>query len=83
MSKKKTFEKLTPGGGHEVAEPAVGYGLQSEISTLKSQKSPNARTAEEMRAVLTERICRAEAGEEQLIPNEVVFDSIRSKYGFC
>ena len=82
MSKKENFENLTPAGGHEVAEPMVGYGLQSETGTLKSQKSPIARTAEDMRTILTERICRAEAGEEQLIPNEVVFDSIRSKYGF-
>lgn len=29
MSKKENFEKLTPGGGHEVAEPAVAYGTQS------------------------------------------------------
>lgn len=44
--------------------------------------SPNARTAEEMHAILAERIRRAEAGEEDIVPNQVVFDSIRSKYGF-
>ena len=34
MSKKKNLEKLTPGGGHEVAEPAVGYGLQSGATAI-------------------------------------------------
>lgn len=44
--------------------------------------SPNAHTAEEMHVILTERICRAEAGQEEIIPNQVVFDSIHTKYGF-
>jgi hypothetical protein len=44
--------------------------------------SSNAHTPEEMHAILTERIRRTEAGEEELVPNQVVFDSIRAKYGF-
>jgi hypothetical protein len=43
--------------------------------------SPNTHTPEEMHAILTERIRSAEAGEEELVPNQEVFDSIRTKYG--
>jgi hypothetical protein len=35
-----------------------------------------------MHAILTEHIRRAEAGEEEIVSNQVVFDSIRTKYGF-
>ena len=44
--------------------------------------SPNAHSTDEMHAILAERIRRVEAGEEEVVPNQVVFDSIRSKYGF-
>lgn len=71
------------------AEPAVAYNVRASRRTrvetmtphLKSV-SPNAHTLEEMHAILTERIRRAETGEEDFVPNQVVFDSIRTKYGF-
>ena len=39
MNKKQNKEKLTPGGGHEVAEPAVGYGTQTNVDALKNGPS--------------------------------------------
>ena len=69
-------------------EPSVAYNVRSSRQTRVETKtphlqpvSPNAHTPEEMHAILTERIRRAEAGEEELVPNQVVFDSIRTKYG--
>ena len=65
------------------SEPVAAYGLRTDVQTLDSySKSPNARTPEEMHAILTERIRKAEAGQEEIIPNQVVFGSIRTKYGF-
>ncbi len=73
----------------KVAEPDVAYNVQpsrhTRVGTMTSSlrpTSPNAHTPEEMHAILTERIHRAEAGEEEFVPNQVVFDSIRTKYGF-
>ena len=39
MSKKENKEILTPGGGHEVAEPAVAYGTQTNADALKNGPS--------------------------------------------
>lgn len=44
--------------------------------------SPNAHSTAEMRDILKERIRRAEAGEEKVIPNTEVFAQIDSRYGF-
>lgn len=85
MTKKyKTPSSSTP----MAEEPSVTYDVCPSLRTrvepvshLQSA-SPNAHTPEEMHAILTERIRRAEAGEEKLVPNQVVFDSIRTKYGF-
>lgn len=52
-----------------------------DMSTLHGT-SPNAYTAEEMNAILANRICRAEAGDEKLVSNDVVLNSISAKYGF-
>ena len=43
--------------------------------------SPNAHTAEEMHSILSDRIRRAEAGEEEMISNKFVCDTMRKKYG--
>ena len=66
----------------------ISRWLQSRVDELIDElsmmhnPSPNAHTAEEMRAIIEERIHRLETGEEKLIPNEEVFDKIRKKYGF-
>lgn len=72
-----------------VEEPAVAYNVRpSHRTQVDSRPShllatpPNAHTSEEMHVILAERIRRAEAGEEELVPNQVVFDSIHTKYGF-
>ena len=39
MNKKQNKEKLTPGGGHEVAEPAVAYGTRTNADALKNGPS--------------------------------------------
>lgn len=86
MSKKyKTVESTTL----NVAEPSVAYNVRpshrKQINTVVPHLqsiSPNAHTPEEMHVILTERIQRAEVGEEEIVPNQVVFDSIRTKYGF-
>ncbi len=53
-----------------------------EDMEMSHAPSPNAHTAEEMHALLVERVRRAEAGEEKTVSNQTVFDSIRTKYGF-
>ena len=65
----------------------ISRWLQSRVDELIDElsmmyKSPNAHTAEEMRTIIENRIHRLETGEEKLIPNEVVLDKIRKKYGF-
>lgn len=52
-----------------------------DMSTLHGI-SPNAHSAEEMNVILANRISRAEAGEEKLVSNDVVLNSISTKYGF-
>ncbi len=86
MSKKYNTPEEPP--TLKVAEPAVAYNVRpsrrTRVETMTPRLhsvSPNAYTPEEMHAILTERICRAEAGEEEFVPNQVVFDSIRTKYG--
>ena len=70
-------EEITP----KVCEPVVAY--KARIPQCSTEKfPPNALVTEEMHAILSERICRAEAGLEEIIPNQVVFDTIRTKYGF-
>ena len=44
--------------------------------------SPNAHTPNEMDCILKERVQRAEAGEEKIIPHQNVVDFISEKYGF-
>ena len=53
-----------------------------EDMELLNNPSPNAHSAEEMRMLLVERVRRAEAGKEKTVSNQVVFDTIRDKYGF-
>ena len=55
--------------------------LIDEMTPPKSL-SPNAHSADKMHSILVERLCRAESGEEEFIPGEVVSDAIQSKYGF-
>ncbi len=52
-----------------------------DLSVPHSQ-SPNAHSPEEMHAILSERIRRAELGQESPVPNKAVFDAIKDKYGF-
>ncbi len=67
---------------------AITRWLQKQVDELidnyvnDKPTSPCYHSAEEMHAILIERSRRAEAGEERIIPNETVFDSIRTKYGF-
>ena len=75
------------------SEPVASYEVSPPHRVPKQRESmrerpmhhtasPNAHTPEEMHAILTERIRRAEAGEEEVVSHQVVFDSIRNKYGF-
>ena len=70
-------EEITP----KVSEPVVAYNARNPHSSTE-KFSPIAHSTDEMHAILSERICRAEAGLEEIIPNQVVFDTIRTKYGF-
>ena len=65
----------------------INQWLQNQVDELigrmtSSHLSPNAHSAEEMRSILSDRIHRAEAGEEEFIPNNVVCDTMSKKYGF-
>lgn len=64
---------------------SISRWLQIQVDELIDEMmppknlSPNAHSADKMHSILEERIRRAESGEEELIPGEVVFDSIRTK----
>ena len=73
-----------PMASYEVSRP---HRVTKKRATVREHLipptiSPNAHTPKEMHTILTERICRAEAGEEEVISHQVVFDTIGRKYGF-
>ena len=70
MSKKKTFEKLTPGGGHEVAEPAVGYGLQSGATAILDGDDET-MSIEKSRAMTNAAVRREYALGRDMTPEEL------------
>ncbi|MBQ7711151.1 MAG: addiction module protein [Bacteroidales bacterium] len=56
--------------------------LVEDMATEQHPDSPIARSEEEMRAVVEERLQQLDAGEATLIPGEQVFAQIRARYGF-
>lgn len=65
----------------------INQWLQNQVDELIGRMtlhhlSPNAHSAEEMRSILSDRIRRAEAGEEEFLPNNIVCDTMSKKYGF-
>lgn len=80
-----------------VEEPTVAYGQSTlDNSTLEmssdcetsdnvptgaSSVSPNAHTYEEMKAALSKRIDKIEAGDATFYSNEEVLSNIRDRYG--
>lgn len=56
--------------------------IDSMSSDTNRHAAPNTHTASEMRAILRERIRRAEAGEEREVSNAKVFSQIDKRYGF-
>ena len=67
---------------------SISQWIQLQVNTMieelvkEHRKSPNAHTIKDMHAILMERIYKAESGQEEIIPNQVTFESIRTKYGF-
>lgn len=67
---------------------SISQWLQSQVNMMIEElatayhKSPNAHSVEEMHTILADRIRRAESGQEGFTSNQIVFDSIRTKYGF-
>lgn len=68
---------------------SFGRWLQHHVDTLvedmvaeQHPDSPIARTEEEMRAIVEERLQQLDAGEATLIPGEQVYAQIRARYGF-
>ena len=68
---------------------AFGRWLQRHVDDLiesmtaeQHPDSPIAHTAEEMKAIVEERLRQLDADEATLIPGEQVFAQIRARYGF-
>lgn len=55
--------------------------LIEEMSVQPTSLSPNAHTAEEMKAIVTERVHLMETGEATYIDGEEGFAQIRMRYG--
>ena len=72
-----------------VAREQFGQWLQSWVDGMMSDDasaepnrvSPNARSYEEMRSAVQERIEKIESGKATFYTNEEVFSSIRERYG--
>ena len=67
---------------------SIGQWLQRQVDELIEEmaiqphsQSPNAHTAEEMKAIVTDRIRLMESGEATFIDGEEGFAQIRSRYG--
>ncbi|MBP5497675.1 MAG: addiction module protein [Bacteroidales bacterium] len=56
--------------------------LMEDITAEEYNESPIAHTAEEMKAIVIERLKRLDSGESKLIPSEEVYAQIRERYGF-
>ena len=82
----KALKRLQPAFTRE----SFGVWLQQHVDNLVEDitsdapcsESPIAHTAEEMKAIVVERLRRLESGEAKVIPSEEVFAQIREKYGF-
>ena len=79
-----TLRRINPG---LTTRESIGQWLQHRVNLMiselaASRQSPNAHTAEEMQAILHDRIRKAESGEDPVVSHQEVSDSIRSKYGF-
>ena len=70
MRKKKNLEKLTPGGGHEVAEPAVAYGLQTNATAILDVDDET-MNIEEARAMTNAAVRREYALGRDMTPEEL------------
>ena len=67
---------------------SIGQWLQQEVNewlmemaVQPTSLSPNAHTAEEMKAIVTERVHLMETGEATYIDGEEGFAQIRMRYG--
>lgn len=66
MSKKENKEKLTPGGGHEVAEPAVGYGgTMTNTAVRREYDLDRDMTPEELYGIVVDEINAIYEGDEE------------------
>ena len=59
----------------------LGDELIDEMAFQPRSMSPNAHTAEDMKAIVTDRIRLMESGEAAYIDGEEGFAQIRSRYG--
>ena len=80
-----TVRRINPSlKSNESIERWVQHYVDEFIQNLSADGnqaiSPNAHSAAEMRVILQERIRRAEAGEEKLVPNAEVFSKIKDRY---
>lgn len=65
----------------------INKWLQNQVDELIGRMtthgiSPNSHTAQEMHSILSDRIRRAESGQEEIFSNNIVCDTIQKKYGF-
>ena len=66
MSKKENKEKLTRGGGHEVAEPAVGYGgTMTNTAVRREYDLDRDMTPEELYGIVVDEINAIYEGDEE------------------
>ena len=62
---------------------SIGQWLQQQVDEwlMKTSMSPNAHSAEEMKAIVTDRIHSMETGKATYIDGEEGFAKIRMRYG--
>lgn len=81
-----TVRRINP---NLTSRESISQWLQRQVDELIDEMafqpksiSPNAHTAEEMKAIITERVRLMESGEATYIDGEEGFAQIRSRYGF-
>ena len=81
-----TVRRINP---NLTSRESISQWLQRQVDELIDEMafqprsiSPNAHTAEEMKAIVAERIRLMESGEATFIDGEEGFAQIRSRYGF-
>ena len=81
---EQAIARMSPSVTKETFGPLLQRFVDDFVDLLVCNQAPSpcSYTEEELYEILEERIRRVEAGQEEVIPNNVVFDSTRSKYGF-